>query len=108
MSSSFCAAVALALLSPAVQAMSINPAGTGQVLLYPCYTVNAGLVTQISLTNASDRGKALRVRFAEGHNDRYELSFSLYIASTVPDADLRTAQPHRAISACSRHNSDCR
>ena len=45
------------LLAPQAQAVNLNPAGTGQVLPYPYPTVNAGQVTEVSLTNASDRGK---------------------------------------------------
>jgi hypothetical protein len=31
-----------------------------------------------------------------------------HATSTVIDADSRKAQPHRAITACSRHNGECR
>ncbi len=77
-------ALALAFAStcavPLAHAVSINPRGTGQVLIYPYYTVNGGQQTLITIGNDSGRGKAVRVRFSEGRNGRTVLAFNLYLA----------------------------
>lgn len=71
------AGLALASLSHAV---NLNNDSTGQVLLYPYYTVNAGNQTLISILNFSTLGKAVKVRVLEGQNARSVLSFNLYLA----------------------------
>jgi hypothetical protein len=45
--------------------VSLNPGGLGQALIYPYYTVNKNQDTLISITNASDVGKAVQVRLRE-------------------------------------------
>jgi hypothetical protein len=65
---------------PDAQAMNLNPMGSGQVLIYPYYTVNAGNQTLISVVNKTDQGKAIRVRFREGRNARSVLDFNLYLS----------------------------
>ncbi|HEY6943168.1 hypothetical protein [Dokdonella sp.] len=54
-------------------AVTLNPNGLGQALVYPYYTVNKGQDSLLVLTNASDLGKAARVRFHEGYNGRVVL-----------------------------------
>ncbi|MDZ4814498.1 MAG: hypothetical protein SGI99_18080 [Pseudomonadota bacterium] len=61
-------------------ALNLNPLGTGQVLIFPYYTVNAGNQTLISVVNRTERGKAIRVRLREGHNARAILDFNLYLS----------------------------
>ena len=73
------AALTLALSTQAV-AVSLNPDGQGQVLLFPYYTVNGGLVTVMSLTNHSDRVKAVKVRYREAHGGKDALHFSVYLS----------------------------
>jgi hypothetical protein len=68
-----------ATLTPA-EAVVLNPHGTGQVLIYPYYTVNAGFGTLLSLVNTTDQGKALKVRIREGYNGRGVLDFNLYLS----------------------------
>ncbi len=63
-----------------VAAMNLNPLGTGQVLIYPYYTVSAGNQTLISVVNRTDTGKAVKVRFREGRNARIALEFNLYLS----------------------------
>jgi hypothetical protein len=72
-------ATALGATFPA-RAVSIAPRGGGQVLLFPYYNVERGLQTLVSVANSTDRGKALRIRFAEGRNGRDVLSFNIYLA----------------------------
>jgi hypothetical protein len=67
-------------LAPGAQAMNLNPLGTGQVLIYPYYTVNAGNQTLITVVNKTDAGKAVKVRFRESRNARAALDFHVYLS----------------------------
>lgn len=65
--------LALAALASAAApggAMYLNPRGSGQVLLFPYFTVNAGQVTLLNLVNGSDRAKIVQVLVREGVNNR--------------------------------------
>ena len=62
-------------------AVNLNSDGTGQVLIYPYYTVNNGLNTLISVVNTTDRSKAVKVRFLEGKNSRECLDFNVYLSA---------------------------
>jgi len=73
-------AVTLVVVVAPASAVVLNPRGTGQVLIYPYYTVNAGNGTLLSVVNTTDKGKALKVRFLEGYNGRDVLSFNLYLS----------------------------
>lgn len=73
--------LALGLLAAtAAPAMYLNPQGSGQLLLFPYYSVNAGQSTLLSLVNTTDRVKLLRVQFREGYNSRDVLTFNLFLA----------------------------
>jgi hypothetical protein len=61
-------------------AVTLNPRGLGQVLIYPYYTVNAGFGTLLSIVNTTPHGKALKVRFHEGYNGRVVAAFNLYLS----------------------------
>lgn len=74
------AALGLFCVAATVGAVSLNPRGTGQVLLYPYYTVNAGQNTLISLVNGTDRAKAVKVRVREAYNGREVGAFNLYLS----------------------------
>jgi hypothetical protein len=74
---SLCALAAAAL--PAT-AMYINPRGTGEVLLFPYYTVNAGQATLISLTNTTGKAKYLNANFREGYHGRSVIDFNIILA----------------------------
>ena len=78
-------AVAVGIVGAAAQvgvshAVHINPAGLGQVLIYPYYTVNKGNSTLVSVVNSTDRTKAVKVRFLEGRNSEDVLDFNLYLS----------------------------
>jgi hypothetical protein len=75
-------ACALALVGTfqCAYAVSLNPRGIGEALIYPYYTINKGQNTLISVVNPTELGKAIQVRFREGHNGRDTLSFVLYLA----------------------------
>ncbi len=62
------------------KALNLNPLGTGQVLVFPYYTVNAGNQTVLSVVNKTDAGKAIKVRFLEGRNSREVLDFNVYLS----------------------------
>lgn len=70
----------IAAIVPAAQAVTLNPHGTGQVLIYPYYTANAGYVTLLTLGNDTNQSKALKLRFHEGTNGRAVLGFNIYLA----------------------------
>jgi hypothetical protein len=70
---------ALCLAALPSRAVSVNPDGDGQVLLFPYYTVNGGKQTVVSVTNTDARAKALRVRFREAHDGRPVLELNLYL-----------------------------
>lgn len=78
----YIALLAFAALSlDSAEAVMLNPRGLGQALIYPYYTVNAGQDTLVSVTNAGDVGKVVRVRFLEGYNHREVLDFDLFLSA---------------------------
>lgn len=96
--SNLAAAVAAVLLAPAAHAVSLNPDGLGQALIYPYYTVRSvggnAFHTYLTVGNSASDAKALRVRLREGRNGREVLSFNLYLGpndmwagALVPTAD---------------------
>ena len=73
-------AASLGVMASSVEAIMLNPRGTGQVLIYPYYTVNAGYGTLLSIVNTTVHGKALKVRFHEGRDGRVVFAFNLYLS----------------------------
>ncbi|MCF6289096.1 MAG: hypothetical protein L3J53_07680 [Proteobacteria bacterium] len=71
--------LALLTISLQVRAVNLSSDGTGQVLIFPYYTVNQGFNTLINLSNTTDEAKALRVRFRESANSREVFAFNLYL-----------------------------
>lgn len=61
-------------------AVEVNPNGTGQVLLYPFYTVKNNTTTSVHITNTTGQTKAVKVRFSEGKNTWEVLDFNLYLS----------------------------
>lgn len=70
----------LAISSPSM-AVHLNNDGTGQVLIYPYYTVQKGNQTLISVLNTRTTGKAVKLRVLEGRNAREVLSVNLYLSA---------------------------
>ncbi|QBB70316.1 hypothetical protein ELE36_08040 [Pseudolysobacter antarcticus] len=70
----------LTALAGTAGAVSLNPQGIGQVLLYPYFTVNANNQTLVSVVNTQNAGKVAKVRFLEGYNGREVLDFNLYLS----------------------------
>jgi len=73
-------AVAAAFCASDSQAVSLNPRGLGQVLIYPYYTVNKDQVTLLSVVNASDVGEVVKVRTLEGYNGRTTMDFVVFLS----------------------------
>lgn len=61
-------------------AVELSPDGTGQVLIYPYYTVNRQQQTIVTVVNGTNVAKAVRVRFLEGYNAREVLDFNLFLS----------------------------
>ena len=68
-------------IAGSAQAVNINPDGTGQVLLYPYYTINGNNQTIFSVINTSEDAKAVKVRFLESENSQEVLDFNLYMSA---------------------------
>lgn len=64
----------------AAQAVHVNPDGTGQVLVFPFYTVEGGRDTYINMANTTDDYKAVKVRILESMNSVEVLDFNLYLS----------------------------
>lgn len=73
------AALAGLLGANSSHAVTLNPRGLGQALVFPYYTVNKGLDTLIAFDNDSAVGKLVNVRFLEGYNGRTVLDFNVWL-----------------------------
>jgi hypothetical protein len=73
-----------AVAATTAEAVVRNPDNTGQVLIYPYYTVQSAggnqYNTYISVTNTTTRAKVLKVRFREGKTSAEVLDFNLYLS----------------------------
>lgn len=72
--------IALAACAGVAQAVSLNSNGTGQVLVFPYYTVKGNQQTMLSVANTTQVGKVVKVRFREAYNGRAVLDFNLYLS----------------------------
>jgi hypothetical protein len=94
------------------QAVSLNPDGLGQALIYPYYTVRDGgdgyaFNSLISVVNSTNVGKAVKVRFLEGKASQEVLDFNLYLspydvwtAAIVPTTDGAGARIFTQDTSC--------
>ena len=66
------------------EAVYLNPNGTGQVLVYPYYTVQsaggASWNTYITVVNTTTQAKAVKVRVLEGKTSAEVLDFNLFLS----------------------------
>ena len=105
-------AIAIAAALGAVPSLSgavmLNPRGTGQVLIYPYYTVNHQQ-TLVSVINTTAHGKALKVRFREGYNGREVAGFNLYLAphDTWVGAAYDTSADGLGAAAIATNDNSC-
>ena len=100
----------LALLGPAPesQAVTLNPRGLGQVLVYPYYTVNAGFSTLLSVVNTTANGKALKLRFHEGRNGRAVFSLNVYLSPfDVWVAQVYSSGDETSVAAIATNDNSC-
>jgi hypothetical protein len=74
------AALVFLFFANAASAVSLDPRGIGQALVYPYYTVNKGQDTLLSIVNAGDAGKVVEMRFHEAYNSRVVLQFVLFLS----------------------------
>lgn len=74
------AVVGVAGIANMSNAININPDGSGQVLIYPYYTIDGGNDTLISVVNTANEVKAVKVRFHDSFNSREPLDFHLYLS----------------------------
>jgi hypothetical protein len=100
------ALVACLVANPA-SAVSLNPKGLGQTLIYPYYTVNRNQDTLISVGNASDVGMVVWGRILEGYNGRPTQLFwillsphDVWTASISSIADDGGAILHSSDTSC--------
>ena len=73
-------AVAGAVAASAQAQMYVNPDNTGEVLIYPFYTADAGNQTYIHVVNTTEYYKAAKVRIHEAENSYEVRDFNLYLS----------------------------
>jgi len=105
----FTAMVAAVGAAGTAEAVYLNPNGTGQVLVYPYYSVqnSAGnaLNTYLSIVNTTSSAKAVKVRFLEGKTSSEVLDFNLFLSpndvwtGAVVPASSATGAPGHLITA---------
>jgi hypothetical protein len=73
---------ALVLFAPiSTPAVNLSDTGVGEALIFPYYTAQPGQNTLLSITNRTDKPKALKVRLREGMNGASVASFNLFLAA---------------------------
>lgn len=72
--------VLLFIFNPA-SSVNLSNNNLGQVLLIPYYNVEDGNETLISITNTTDRAKAVRIYIREGDNGQTVLQFNIYLSA---------------------------
>jgi hypothetical protein len=71
-----CCLLCCSSLSMAVQ---LSTQGSGQVLIYPYYSVNNDLNTAYTVVNTTDQPKAIKITFREGEVGIVVLTFNVYL-----------------------------
>jgi len=67
--------------SIAVQAAQyVNPAKTGEVIMFPFYNADNGNATNMHLVNTTAEVKAVKIRFVEYKNSEEVLDFNVYLS----------------------------
>ena len=100
--------LALLALAAEAQAVTLNPRGLGQVLIYPYYTVNAGFSTLLSVVNTTANGKALKLRFHEGRNGRAVFGLNIYLSPfDVWVAQVYSSGDETSVAAIATNDNSC-
>jgi len=113
----FTAVLATVGAAGTAEAVYLNPNGTGQVLVYPYYTVQSAggnaYNTYLSVVNTTSSAKAVKVRFLEGKTSSEVLDFNLFLspndvwtAAVVPASSATGAAAHilTADTSCTSPN----
>ncbi|BAO43430.1 conserved hypothetical protein [Thiolapillus brandeum] len=74
------AAVLAALGAGSAQAVNLSTDGTGEVLVFPYFTVQGNEETLLSIVNTTNEGKVVKVRFREAYNTQEVLDFHVYLS----------------------------
>lgn len=75
-------AVGAAIAASSAQAqMYINNEGTGEMLVFPFYSAEAGNTTNVNVVNTTDVAKAVKIRIIEGENSQEVLDFNVYMSA---------------------------
>jgi hypothetical protein len=69
-----------AMMAIPAQAMNVSQNNTGQVLLFPYYTVKNGFDTLFTVTNTSDYTAVIKVRWREALNSREVRDFNVILS----------------------------
>jgi hypothetical protein len=74
-------AVAACVTAPiGAHAVNVGSNGEGEVLLFPYYNTNEGNATFLNVTNTTDDGKVIKVRFREGVESEDIFDFQLWLS----------------------------
>lgn len=71
----------IVLIAGTASAVTLSANGSGQVLIYPYYTVNAGQQSQLTLTNTSDDAKAIKLMIRGGAAGQAAFVLNVYLAA---------------------------
>jgi hypothetical protein len=63
-------------------AVNISDTGVGEALIFPYFLANGSASTLLSITNRTDKPKALKVRVREGMNGASVFSFNLFLQAS--------------------------
>ena len=72
---------AIAAATSAQAQMYINNGGTGEVLVFPFYSAEAGNTTNVTIANTTTDNKAVKIRIIEGENSQEVLDFNVYMSA---------------------------
>jgi hypothetical protein len=62
-------------------AVSVNPDGLGEALIYPFYTAQNGNATLLSVVNTTTQGKIVKLRFRDYANSEDVRDFNIYLSA---------------------------
>jgi hypothetical protein len=103
-----CLAASLIVTTDHVRAVTLNPRGLGQVLIYPYYTINAGFSTLLSIVNTTAQGKSLKLRFHEGRNGRAVFNLNIYLSPfDVWVAQVYSSGDENSVAAIATNDLSC-
>ncbi|WP_020396496.1 hypothetical protein [Thiolinea disciformis] len=90
-----------------VQAVHVNPDGTGQVLIFPYYNAHPGYITNVNLVNSTNQTKAVRIRFRDSAENSDVSNFNLYLSpQDVWTGSVRIAKNKSGVDVVSVNTRD--